>query len=102
MRPGHSAVPLSSRPPIGPKPGLMAAAPTPLPPPAAVIHAPPNPPGLPCSELLTRGLEASFLEEEVEAASQGKGSVALGEAADNLEADLVVLATAGEGDRGGK
>ncbi|KAL4437465.1 hypothetical protein ABPG77_003446 [Micractinium sp. CCAP 211/92] len=45
-------------------------------------------------ELLTRGLEASFLEEEVEAASQGKGSVALGEAADNLEADLVVLATA--------
>ncbi|KAL4452136.1 hypothetical protein ABPG75_007798 [Micractinium tetrahymenae] len=45
-------------------------------------------------ELLTRGLEAAFLEEEVEAASQGKGSAALGEAADNIEADLVVLTTA--------
>lgn len=48
-------------------------------------------------ELASRGLEGvSFVEEEVEAASVGKGSVAVGEVADNLEADLVVLSTAGE------
>lgn len=47
-----------------------------------------------CSELERRGLQASFVEEEVEAASVGKGSVAVGEVADNIEADLVVLSTA--------
>lgn len=48
-----------------------------------------------CSELERRGLEASYVEEEVEAASVGKGSVAVGEVADNIAADLVVLSTAG-------
>jgi hypothetical protein len=47
-------------------------------------------------ELVSRGLEVSFVEEEVEAASVSKGSVAVGEVADNLDADLVVLSTAGE------
>ncbi|KAI7842234.1 hypothetical protein COHA_004147 [Chlorella ohadii] len=45
-------------------------------------------------ELERRGLQASYVEEEVEAASVGKGSVAVGEVADNIEADLVVLSTA--------
>lgn len=44
---------------------------------------------------MSRGVEAAFVEEEVEAASVGKGSVAVGEVADNVEADLVVLSTAG-------
>lgn len=44
--------------------------------------------------LLSRGLKASFVEEEVEKESVGKGSVAVGEVADNIEADLVVVATA--------
>ena len=51
-------------------------------------------------ELQRRGLQAAFVEEEVEAASVGKGSVAVGEVADNIAADLVVLSTAG-GWRGG-
>ena len=36
-----------------------------------------------------------YVEEEVEAAAVGKGSVAVGEVADSVEADLVVLSTAG-------
>lgn len=48
-----------------------------------------------CSELLSRGVEATFVEEQVEAASVGKGSAAVGEVADSVEADLVVLSTAG-------
>lgn len=35
------------------------------------------------------------MEEQVEAASVGKGSAAVGEVADSVEADLVVLSTAG-------
>ena len=62
-----------------------------------VTTLPPYPPTIfpPFRELLQRGLEPSFVEEEVEAASVGKGSVAVGEVADNLEADLVVVAAAG-------
>ena len=47
-------------------------------------------------ELQSRGLEdVRYVEEEVEAAAVGKGSVAVGEVADSVEADLVVLSTAG-------
>ena len=50
------------------------------------------------AELQRRDLtDVSFVEEEVEAASVGKGSVAVGEVADSVSADLVVLSTAGGG-----
>ena len=69
----------------------MPAPPAPPRPAQTQPHLPPPPPR---SELVSRGLEASFVEEEVEAASVGKGSVAVGEVADNIDADLVVLSTA--------
>ncbi|KAI3438045.1 hypothetical protein D9Q98_000488 [Chlorella vulgaris] len=50
-------------------------------------------------ELLSRGVEATFVEEQVEAASVGKGSAAVGEVADSVEADLVVLSTAAVHDK---
>lgn len=44
-------------------------------------------------ELESRGLEhVEYLEEEVASGSVGKGSVAVGEVADTVEADLLVLA----------
>lgn len=74
---------------------LQVALPSHAAPVSSTLPHPPTHPPFHRSELLSRGLEATFVEEEVEAASVGKGSVAVGEVADNISADLVVLSTAG-------